>query len=920
MNIKEIHIVSNTHWDREFRFSFQKTRMMLVNMIDELLALLEKDKNYASFMMDSHSILIEDYLQIRPENKERIKHLVKNKRLFIGPWYTLPDIPNVGAESVVRNLIFGHKIGKEFGHTMKAGYTPCSWGQISQLPQIYSEFEIDSALFYRGISPHETTSEFIWEAADGTQILGHRFALFARYNYYYLVFRKITYGLDYNDRAWIWGKDGETPFKISNIPEAVTAGVELLQPDVRYIKENLKPAFEEMLNIEAPHYAGPIFLAMHGHDISFAHPLESTVNKDSEQLFKDIKVIHSNLENYVKKVKKCLDLSKIPILKGERRTNLKNGLWTYLLPATLSARTPLKVLDTKTENLLARLAEPISILKKVVCGSSYPSEYINLAWRYFLSNHTHDANAGCAPDNIINDVIYRLRQTSEIANGVVEDAIKTIAQKIDTKDQSHSDVILLLVNPLPYQKTDVLDLIVDMPADVNAKSLCIKDFNGNELQHVITKVEEGGSFVDNKWNVPQTYLTKRFYLKVFAQDIPSCGYQSYLIAPSEDIQRRNDSLVTAPNEMENEFFKVKINQNGTMNILNKTDNKSYESLGYFLDQGEVGNAWRHQSPNYDSVITSLSMNVVISKIEDTPFSASFKIDLELFLPEECPDETRRSSNMIKFPITQIVTLKKGVKRIELITRFENNVKDHWFRMVFPVAVETKISKADSHFDVVEREIAVPACSGWREPAVGTYPMYSFVNLSDDSGGLSVLVEGLKEYEILREKIPAIAISLVRGVRIKLEVAENRKQEIPDVGSQCPGVLEFRTAIVPHSSKLNPAEAIKEAVLFNNQIKAAQFGKNKNGNLPKTYSLFTLQKNNISVTAIKKSEFRNSFILRFFNPAKEEISDIIKFFIPIKKVWQTTLNEKRISEIPLEKNGKIKIKVKPKKIVTLEIEV
>ncbi|HRU55479.1 MAG TPA: hypothetical protein P5245_13345, partial [Candidatus Sumerlaeia bacterium] len=272
-DFKEIHVVSNTHWDREFRYSFQQTRMMLVKMMDYLLELLERDDSYISYTMDAHCIMIEDYLEARPQNRNRIENLVKSRRLLIGPWYSLPDIPNISQESIIRNLQYGHKVSQSFGHVMKIGYTPCSWGQTGQLPQIFNGFGIDTALFYRGISPHETKSEFIWKSPDGSQVLAHRFALFARYNYYYLVFRKITYGLDINERTWRWGETGETPFKNADADNVFT-NIELLEPDVLYIKENLKPAFDEMLRLEGGQYSSPYFLAMHGHDISWPHPLE----------------------------------------------------------------------------------------------------------------------------------------------------------------------------------------------------------------------------------------------------------------------------------------------------------------------------------------------------------------------------------------------------------------------------------------------------------------------------------------------------------------------------------------------------------------------------------------------------------------------------------------------------------------------
>ncbi|MBK6678676.1 MAG: hypothetical protein IPG53_00960 [Ignavibacteriales bacterium] len=161
---KIFHVISNTHWDREWRFPFQRNRQMLVDMIDKTIEILENNPDYRAFHLDSQSIVITDYLDIKPHMKERFINLVKDKRILIGPWFILPEQFQVGGENLIRNLLIGHKICKEHGGVSKIGYSPFSWGQISQLPQIYKEFGIELIMFYRGINSLEAPkAEFIWE-------------------------------------------------------------------------------------------------------------------------------------------------------------------------------------------------------------------------------------------------------------------------------------------------------------------------------------------------------------------------------------------------------------------------------------------------------------------------------------------------------------------------------------------------------------------------------------------------------------------------------------------------------------------------------------------------------------------------------------------------------------------------------------
>ena len=77
------HFVPNTHWDREWLYDFQETRMFLVEFMDRLLNILAEHPEYKTYLLDSQTVLLEDYLQIRPERHDEIVQRVKEKRLFI---------------------------------------------------------------------------------------------------------------------------------------------------------------------------------------------------------------------------------------------------------------------------------------------------------------------------------------------------------------------------------------------------------------------------------------------------------------------------------------------------------------------------------------------------------------------------------------------------------------------------------------------------------------------------------------------------------------------------------------------------------------------------------------------------------------------------------------------------------------------
>jgi len=162
-------VVPHTHWDRAWCFPFQQFRMRLVKLVDNLINILNTDPGYKSFVFDGQAVVLEDYLEIHPEVERELKRLIEKGRILVGPWYTLPDQFLVSAEALVRNLMIGHMIAEGFGKVMKVGYVPDCFGHISQLPQILRGFDIDSAIFMRGLGDEGEIlgSEFLWYAPDG---------------------------------------------------------------------------------------------------------------------------------------------------------------------------------------------------------------------------------------------------------------------------------------------------------------------------------------------------------------------------------------------------------------------------------------------------------------------------------------------------------------------------------------------------------------------------------------------------------------------------------------------------------------------------------------------------------------------------------------------------------------------------------
>src|SRR3954452_556697 len=164
-----ITLVAHTHWDREWYQPFEVFRAHLVEMLDEALDELERDKRL-SFTLDGQVSLVDDYLELRPMAEPRIRALVQAGRLHVGPWYTQADTLLAEGEALIRNLACGLRRAEVLGGAMKVGYMPDQFGHAAQLPQIFRMFGIDGAVMWRGVGPDRPPHAFKWIGPDGSDV------------------------------------------------------------------------------------------------------------------------------------------------------------------------------------------------------------------------------------------------------------------------------------------------------------------------------------------------------------------------------------------------------------------------------------------------------------------------------------------------------------------------------------------------------------------------------------------------------------------------------------------------------------------------------------------------------------------------------------------------------------------------------
>lgn len=917
MKNKVFHVISNTHWDREWRFSFQRNRQMLVDMIDAVLDILESEPKYKAFHLDSQSIVLKDYLEIKPHKHSVIKKLVNENKLLIGPWYILPEEFQVGGENLIRNLLLGHKTSKEYGRVSKIGYSPFSWGQISQLPQLYKEFGIDLIMFYRGINSIDSPkAEFLWEGADGTKAISSRFSTMPRYNFYFYIYRPVIHNEGFGDVEYQWEKGG-TPFHFAD-KQQMDEDYFILSPIDSYYCENVEPSVNAIVEKQVNDFTTRHVIWMEGHDSS--GPNKKTINiiDDIRVKFPGIDVRHSTLEDYAREVFSSVNIAKLKKVYGERRSSqfdLRSGnMYGY----TTSARMYLKQLNFDAERWIQFYAEPFNIFSGLL-GRDINDKYIEHAWDMIIQNSAHDSIGGCSLDSIHIDMENRYKQSIEVSKGVFERSIKHIVKQIDTStfdknNENGNELYLVIINANSTLRSEIVEAFVDVPKSLDKGGISIISRDGKEAIYQLISRENVQPVLEQMIDRPMYFEMVRYHVYLYSENIPQFGYGTLKVIPVNEFKTTNK----APNKkftLENEYLKVSINTNGTFNLVEKSTGKTYKRIGWLFDEGEKGHAWIH-TPAEPIVTTSKDRPKISFEIYSS-LRKTIKISHKLTLPLNLAERKKKNGKKMNVLADIFLTLDQKSKHLEIKIDIENIVESHRLRIMFPTYLDAKHSYGEGQFDVLRRSLDRPDTKNWVEQPMYDFPMHQFVEINDENDGIAVFANGLKEYEVLNDKHKTLAITLIRS--FENVIAPSSRQDFSEQkGSQCLGKQSFKIALYPHKGNWLNGNVYNEAMNFSNPLRVVQIGRS-NGTLPVELSMMKLCSSQLQFSALKKSENQDgSVILRVYNPTSKIITSTIEFLHKIRNIQRVTLEEVFEEGIQKLSNNSFTISISKKKINTYKI--
>ncbi len=910
-----VHIISHSHWDREWYMAFEKHRMKLVELIDETMKLFAEDASFRSFHLDGQTIVLDDYLEIKPENRGKLEKYVREGRFQAGPWYILQDEFLTSGEANVRNLLTGMREAEKFGKVCRIGYFPDAFGNAGQMPQLLKQAGMKAVVFGRGVKPvgfdnklveggeyESAYSEMNWESPDGSSLLG---ILFANW---------------YNNGA-----------EIPTDPEKA------------------KAFWDERLT-KARAFAGTRqLLFMNGCDHQPVQRDLSEAIKVAESLYPDIEFVHSDFESYVEAVASELE-DKITTVQGELTSQETDGLWT--LVNTASSRVDLKQRNRACETALELEAEPLSVMA-YLCGRAYPKELLCYGWKKLLQNHPHDSICCCSVDEVHAEMKTRFDKSLQVAESISGESLQAVAGQIDTScfGQDAGQSVFAVFNSTAFERTGMVSaqlnyirsdkrILTEGYEEVDQiaiPALALFDAEGNP---VAARIEDMGSWFgydlpDDRFRQP--YMARKLKVTFEAKQVPAFGYRAYVLREKEEeaeqFPREKHSMAYGFDKadvgcpvLENDYLRVEINEDGSYTLTEKSHGRRYSNMGYYEDTGDIGNEYVYvQDGRKETVVTKGGKAEVVLE-EDSPFRAVCRIEHCMEVPKGaegllCEEQIRcvevyqrkagRSQSKTALHITTRLILEKSAKGLKVETAITNTAKNHRVRVILPTGLAAESHYADTLFDVVKRPNRRPKT--WKNPS-GCDRQHNFAAISDGEDGILAANIGLYEYEILPGQDNAIALTLLRAVG---EMGDWGYFPTPDAQMQGSHTLSY--CIIPFRGQ-EWTKAFQAARQFQTELKSCQIQPGAAGKLPPVHSFFSWKGEGLNLTGMKQKEDSEDIIVRYVNSTEEPVVLYVEHRDWMKTAYRSNVVEENLGALTEGEDGSYQVTVRPHEILSVGFEV
>ena len=816
------------------------------NVINEILIILQQENCSDIYHIGQMILPLLGFLENNPDKRALVRQLIEQKKLFIGPFFIQFNAGHTSGESLIRNLLIGHQKGRQIGEVLKGNYFRSLRGRNSQAPQILTGFNIDALLTDYDIQLTEKKAgEFIWEGGDGSKVLVGRAAF-------------IT-------------------------PETLTVSK-------TRIKEILQKYFDESTNM---------IIVYQFNDRKGLDTMSMQYEKLASAFKAEIKI--ESIPECIWNIKDTIDQRELNSFKGEICLETADENAETQFDYFLKHSVDIGIINHRLENFLQYMVEPWSLLINYLKQNATPIA-VEKIWSDYLKNQVFTCLVDKQPGKFVQTLYTELNHLMTETTDQIKGIIASIVSDIHIEKSPKECYYFTVINPLPYSRSEVVEIVIEMPFTVDRNSIAVHEVDGREIPFRILYKEEGALFkFDGK-------DTAKYHCAIDLMNFPGMGWKTYQVELYDKPKPFQAPPISPENNiLENDFLRVEINDNGTLEVFAKETGEFFAEVAYFIDEVDLGKYRAEDKTATHIPLTTRKLHPQIKLLYNSPLAAAYRIEYFWEIPGSFNwTHFRRSSKHEWIKIIEIVTLDRLARQVDLKLEINDRAFDHMIKICFPIGFVPDNTYTDGFFSVEPRSFVAKS-----NPRCRMLTMGNFVGVSNEQGGFAILNDGINEYQLTKGKHNALTMTLVRDFQIV------RSENSDGQGALRNEKTEIHLAFYPHLADWETGTILTEAVMFNNPLILRQLSQT-GGALPARMQFLKVNPDTLLYSAFKSTADGQGAILRLYNPTPNMIDGEIKTCLPIKAARYLTLEEHVIAPIDVTDPNRLEIKVFSKKIVVIKI--
>jgi alpha-mannosidase len=874
---RTVFVVPHTHWDREWYEPSARFRPRLVEVIDTAIELLEDDAEFNRFLVDGQGVLVEDYLEVRPDQRSRITHLAGAGKLLLGPWYVLADELLSSDEALVRNLFVGTRMARALGGCLDVGYSPDAFGHPAAMPTILVGFGIRHGILWRGYGGELDQDDdcFRWVGPDGSGVVVHHLP-----------------------------------------PPGYEFGAAL--PTVRH---DVEARWKEIHETLIPRAGDRPLLLLNGADHHRPQRDLPAALSAFRQVAPQFRFVVASPADYFEALP---DKPAVSEVLGELRFSYR---YTWTLQGVHATRAGLKAAISEGDRLLVRWAEPQAALAVASDGGNR-RPLLRAAWREHLRNHFHDSLAGSIADGVARDVAQRAAHVTTQARGILCDALHHRLRQERARAHEHVeqwDPALVVVNPSAYQRSGIVEATVTVfservvigpptarqrqaPASTSEVPRIV-DHTGSPVPVQVLGRYEAHERLDSPDHYPIQDQVMAYRVALETGTVPALGLRSYRVDHDEGGSRAGDSVGAGGQRIWGSWCEVTADPSGGFGLDVRQRTDRFRNLGLIESDSDDGDTYTFE-PTVDDTPTPARWGRTRVHWRG-PLIAALSRDFTV------GDRARG---------TLFVRLDAASRLVRFVVDGENRAGQHRLRILFPLAnrITSASHVADMQYGPVFRTRHEHDRREFpREWPVGTAPMHRYVSIP---GGLTVFARGLFEYELRQDETLAVTLFRAVGELSRADLAARPGHAAwPTSTPNAREVGRFRAELAVALDTVSPESPVQQwdrVERLAEQFHAPLAGLMLRYGIAVPWSVDgpALRGRGLTFKSLKPAEEGNALALRCVNVAGEPTRG--EWLLPLvaTRAYRARLDETPLTDLPLAREGRqIRFDAKPREVVTIVVE-